>query len=354
MTKVLNAISHFVHHYFLWLLLATYGVAAVAPGLGQAIRNVSLGEVHVLGEKMRVTLPVVMLAFLIFNAGLGIQPGQVRNLIRRPSGLILGLAANLFVPIAYIFAVSVTMRWWHSDDEVQNILTGLALVASMPIAGSSTAWSQNANGNLALSLGLVLFSTLLSWFTTPVALHAVGWVTKGDYSEDLHTLAQGSAGSFLAISVILPSLIGIGVRRAAGGERIQRVRPVLKLLNSIDLLLLNYSNAALSLPKAIAERDWDFLAAILIIVVGLCATAFAAGYLIARWTGADHGQKVSLMFGLGMNNNGTGLVVASIFLGDHPLVLLPIIFYNLVQHLVAGTVDYLLKWGMEKELNGQT
>ena len=40
-----------------------------------------------------------------------------------------------------------------------------------------------------------------------------------------------------------------------------------------------------------------------------------------------------------MNNNGTGLVLASMALADHPRVLLAIIFYNLVQHLVAGIVD---------------
>jgi BASS family bile acid:Na+ symporter len=43
-----------------------------------------------------------------------------------------------------------------------------------------------------------------------------------------------------------------------------------------------------------------------------------------------------------MNNNGTGLVLASMTLADHPRVLLPIIFYNLVQHLVAGTVDHFV------------
>ena len=48
---------------------------------------------------------------------------------------------------------------------------------------------------------------------------------------------------------------------------------------------------------------------------------------------------VSLMFGLGMSNNGTGLVLASMSLSDHPQVMLPIIFYNLVQHLVAGFAD---------------
>ena len=42
------------------------------------------------------------------------------------------------------------------------------------------------------------------------------------------------------------------------------------------------------------------------------------------------------MFALGMNNNGTGLVLASMAMADHPRVMLPIIFYNMVQHLVAG------------------
>jgi BASS family bile acid:Na+ symporter len=42
-----------------------------------------------------------------------------------------------------------------------------------------------------------------------------------------------------------------------------------------------------------------------------------------------------------MNNNGTGLVLASVALADHPRVMLPIILYNLVQHLVAGSVAYL-------------
>ena len=46
------------------------------------------------------------------------------------------------------------------------------------------------------------------------------------------------------------------------------------------------------------------------------------------------------MFGLGMNNNGTGLVLASMALTEHPQVMVPIIFYNLVQHVVAGGVDF--------------
>jgi BASS family bile acid:Na+ symporter len=334
--------SHFLHRNFIWFLMGSYGVAAVAPKAGLWIKNVSLGRLDLFGEPIQVSLPMLLLSLLLLNAGLGVEMAQLRHLLRRPWVLAAGLAANLFLPIAYIFAVSQTMRVWHNPEEVQNILVGLALVASMPIAGSSTAWSQNANGDLTLSLGLVLFSTLLSPLTTPLALHSVGLMTTGDYSEDLHELAATGTGGFLAACVILPSVAGMLIRGVAGPERIGRAKPTLKLLNSLNLLVLNYSNASVSLPESIANPDPDFVSVLLLIVSGLCVFAFAAGWLIARLFRTDRAQRTSLMFGLGMNNNGTGLVLATMALADHPRVMLPIIFYNLVQHLVAGCVDYLL------------
>ena len=341
-------LSHFLHGHLLWLLLGSYAVAAVWPGPGLKARGVSFGEVTLFHERVNLSLPVLMLASLLLNAGLGVQLSQLRGLAKRPGGLLAGLAANLLIPIAYILGVTLVMDAWHNPDEVQNILVGLALVASMPIAGSSTAWSQNADGDLALSLGLVLGSTLLSPLTTPLALHVVGLMASGDYAEDLHELAAGGAGAFLAVGVILPSLLGIALRLSAGERRITAAKPSLKLINIAVLLFLNYSNASASLPQAIAQPDPDFLAVTLAIVVGLCVLTFTAGWAIARLSRAGREQRTSLMFGLGMNNNGTGLVMASLALADHPRVLLPIIFYNLVQHLVAGAADRLIR-DREKE-----
>ena len=207
----------------------------------------------------------MMLAFLLLNSGLGVRTDQLRNMLRSPLALGAGLLANLLLPILYIVGVSLGLRFWHNPDEVQNILVGLALIASMPIAGSSTAWAQNANGNMALSLGLVLGSTFLSPVTTPVALHAVGFLAEGDYAEDLHELAASGTGGFLIVTVILPSILGIGLKLAAGERRVSAIKPRLKLVNSVILLVLNYSNASISLPKAIANPDWDFLIAILAI-----------------------------------------------------------------------------------------
>jgi bile acid:Na+ symporter, BASS family len=120
------------------------------------------------------------------------------------------------------------------------------------------------------------------------------------------------------------------------------IMPYLKFINSIVLLLLNYSNASVSLPQAMADRDYDFLAITLAITAGLCLTLFAAGYGLSRLFKLDRAERVSLMFGLGMNNNGTGLVLASLALSSYPNIMVPIIFYNLVQHIVAGTVHEVM------------
>lgn len=335
-------VAHFIHHNFLWFLLGSYAVASVFPAPGLWLRDVSLGEFTLGGGTTRLSLSMLMLSFLLLNAGLGVERSQLKNLFQKPLTLVSGLAANLLIPIAFIFGVTLLMRMWHNHDEVQNILVGLALVASMPIAGSSTAWSQNANGNMALSLGLVLCSTLLSPLTTPIALHSVGLMTTGDYSEDLHELASGGTNAFLAVSVILPSILGIVLHAILGNARVGAAKTYLKLGNFAVLFLLIYSNVSISLPQAVRRPDYDFLAVMFVIAIGLCSFAFSAGWAISRLLRVCQGEQTSLMFGLGMNNNGTGLVLASMALADHPAAMLPIIFYNLVQHVVAGGVDRLL------------
>ncbi|MEK4032277.1 bile acid:sodium symporter [Methylocystis sp. IM3] len=342
LAKRMTSIQHAIHSYFIWLILLSYVAAAFFPGLGLSIRSAEFGSIALGPSRIALSLPPAMLAFLLLNAGLGARSKDLGTVARYPRLLAAGVAGNLFAPLAFITAVSITMKFWHNSEEVQQILTGLALIAAMPIAGASTAWAQNANGNLALSLGLVLLTTLLSPVLTPIVLHSVAFLAAGDYSEDLHELASNGAGAFLGAWVILPSLLGIAGHRLLGETAAASISPYLKLTNSIVLILLNYSNAALSLPKLISEPDLDFLGAILAIVCLLCAAMFAAGYLIAQSFRADRAGAASLMFGLGMNNNGAGLVLASLALSDHPAVMIPVIIYNLVQHFFASLVDKLL------------
>ncbi|WP_442754585.1 bile acid:sodium symporter family protein [Methylocystis sp. JAN1] len=328
-----------MHKYFIWLIVLSYLAAALLPQFGLWIRKVEFGGAATPLGDIKLNLPPLMLAALLFNAGLGVSLKELRNARHKAGMIFAGLFANVAAPLSMILAISATMTFWHSPEETQQLLVGVALVAAMPIAGASTAWAQNASGSLVLSLGLVLATTLLSPLTTPLVLHSVGLLTTGDYSEDLHELASGEAMSFLGAWVILPSLAGIACRALLGDLRFAQMLPYVKVLNFLVLILLNYSNATLVLPQVVSAPDGDFLLIVALIVCLLCIAGFGGGYLLSRVMNANRADTASLMFGLGMNNNGSGLVLASVALADHPQVMLPIIFYNLVQHLFASTVD---------------
>ena len=65
------------------------------------------------------------------------------------------------------------------SSEVEIIIQSMALIIAMPIAGASTAWSQNGSGNIALSLGLAILSTVISPITTRIAMGFVRYLFLG-------------------------------------------------------------------------------------------------------------------------------------------------------------------------------
>ncbi len=72
----LAAVSHFIHRYFLWLLIGSYVLAGLLPAWGLGIGKVTFAHATVFGETTRISLPMVMLAFLLLTAGLGVETGR--------------------------------------------------------------------------------------------------------------------------------------------------------------------------------------------------------------------------------------------------------------------------------------
>jgi BASS family bile acid:Na+ symporter len=338
----LFSLAHFLHARLLWLLLAVYIMAALFPGPALALRAISIASGAGAALSVPLTLPALLLAVLLFNAGFGARIPALRHLGQSSLVLGAGTLVNLAAPVLAILAASLLLRLWDNRAEVQNVLTGMVLIASMPIAGSSTAWAQNAEGDLTLSLGLVWLSTALSPLTTPLLLHAGSCITAGDWSYRLSQLAAQGTGQFLLLFVLVPSLAGMLLRAIAREGAVRQFQPAVKIANTIVLLLLCYLNAAVSLPHLVAHPDAELLAMVLAVTVWLCLVMFGAGWFLACVLRLERARQAPLIFGLGMNNNGTGLVVAATVMQGYPLVLLPILLYNLLQHLAAGLVDRLL------------
>lgn len=338
----LCSLAHFLHARLLWLLLAVYIMAALFPGPALALRAISVASGAGAALSVPLTLPALLLAVLLFNAGFGARIPALRHLGQSSLVLGAGTLVNLAAPVLAILAASLLLRLWDNRAGAQNVITGMVLIASMPIAGSSTAWAQNAEGDLTVSLGLVWLSTALSPLTTPLLLHAGSCITAGDWSYRLSQLAAQGTGQFLLLFVLVPSLVGMLLRAIAREGAVRQFQPAVKIANTIVLLLLCYLNAAVSLPHLVAHPDAELLAMVLAVTVWLCLVMFGAGWFLACVLRLERARQAPLVFGLGMNNNGTGLVVAATAMQGYPLVLLPILLYNLLQHLAAGLVDRLL------------
>jgi bile acid:Na+ symporter, BASS family len=338
--RLLLVMTRFIHKRFLVMLIGAYALSALLPRFGLALRGVGFGNVTWPdGSQTKLSLALLMLSLLLFNAGVAIKVEELVALRRRPIVVITGFAANTLAPIALIVSLLRVMQLWHSSDELQNLLVGLALIVSMPIAGSSTAWAQNADGNISLSLGLVFLSTLLSPITVPIILHLFSRLTKNDYSEDLQQMASQGTSGFLMLTIVVPSLAGIVVHFVCGENNIRPLRVALKPVNYIVLLLLNYSNASTALPQAFSNPDVDYLVFIGSITLILCVAAYGTGWVLSRWLEVNKPDQASLIYGLGMHNTGTGLVLATSELSAHPPVLLPVIFYTLMQQVIAALID---------------
>ena len=337
----LCSLAHFLHARLLWLLLAVYIMAALLPGPALALRVISMAGSGA-ALSVPLTLPAFLLAVLLFNAGFGVRISALRHLGQSSLVLGAGTLVNLAAPVLAILAASLLLRLWDNRAEAQNVLTGMVLIASMPIAGSSTAWAQNAAGDLTVSLGLVLLSTALSPLTTPLLLHAGSCITAGDWSHRLSQLAGQGTGHFLIPFVLAPSLAGMLLRTITRARVVRQIQPAVQIANTVVLLLLCYLNAAVSLPHLVAHPDAELLAMVLAVTVWLCLVMFGAGWFLACVLRLERARQAPLIFGLGMNNNGTGLVVAATAMQGYPLALLPILLYNLLQHLAAGVVDRLL------------
>jgi bile acid:Na+ symporter, BASS family len=337
----LLAVSQFVNRNFIWLLIGAYALAACVPAAGQSLDRISLGEFTINGTTTRLCVPELMLAFLIWNAGLEIKATELKDLGRCLLALVAGVAANIAVPLALVFVIAKLMVAWPNADESQHLLVGLSLIASMPVAASSTAWTQKSGGNIALSLGIVLVSTASSPLSTPMVLHLISTILSADYGKTFVKLASFDPTGFLCLYLIAPSLLGFLTRIIAGESCLASWKPYLKLAGAIDLMVLIYVTTSQCLPLAFQRPDPPFVAVTVSIVLVVCASCFLSGWLIGKALKLEPPETATLIYGLGMNNNGAGLVFASVMMSAYPLIMLPIIIYNLMQHLAAGVIDHI-------------
>ncbi|TWT90751.1 Sodium Bile acid symporter family protein [Pseudobythopirellula maris] len=312
-------------------------MAYFAPATGQWLRGVSLNG----GVTGSLSLSRVLLAALLALAGMGIDWTKLRESLEHPATLFTALAVKLIAPAVVVFLIAAALKGGPQPETAQ-LLLGLALIAAMPAAGSSPAWTQAAGGDVAVSVGLLVGSTVLGPLCGSLWLDGFAAAAGGDQLPDRLRVAV-SGLSFLAW-VIVPTAVGMALRHYLGTKVIARWKPYLRLAGAALLLLLIYVFASEAISRAMQRSAPSELASAVSLAALLCCSGFLFGWLTGRLSHSGHSSRVACVYGVGMHNNGIALLVADAVLPSDSAAFAPIIAYALVQHLLAGAVDALLAW----------
>jgi BASS family bile acid:Na+ symporter len=339
-TRISDRLAHFVRRHFLWFLLASYGLAALWTAPGLAMRHWQWTSAGF--EEVPLSLPLLLLAVMLFSAALLTDLSQIRIVSRHPVVLGVALLAVWLGPALLVLAAGWIVPALVDGEETSGLLVGLALVATMPVANSSVGWTQNAAGNLGLGLALVVLSILLSPWVTPNLLSLLGMSLSPREQADCERLVSQFSGVFFIIWVILPTAAGLACRYLLRPARVAHVASWFTLASAAALLLLNYINSALALPR-VREASMSLLLATAAFAAALSVVGLVLGWALAWLLRVQPPTRAALMFGLSMKHTGLALILAGAVLADQPLAILIIVLATLVQHVMAGVVQWWLR-----------
>jgi BASS family bile acid:Na+ symporter len=264
--------------------------------------------------------------------------------LQRPLRLIIATVAVWLAPALLVVVAGSIVPLLVAEQDATAALVGLTLVATMPVANSSTGWTQNAAGNLALSLALVVLSISLCPLVTPQLLSALGMTLTASERAYCEALVDRFSGEFFILWVIIPTLAGFACRRLMTPPRVERVRDQFVLASAGALLVLNYINAAIALPY-VRESGVRVFAITFALALAVCTVGLVAGWLIARLLRLPQDMRTALLYGLSMKHTGLALVLAASVLANQPIAILMIVLATLTQHLCAAFVQRFLLRG---------
>jgi len=171
---------------------------------------------------------VLMLFFVMVGMGLTLTVDDFKRVFQKPRGIITG--ASLQWIIMPLVAVGLG-RILGFYETFPFIFVGMVLISASPGGVTSNLMTYYAKGDLALSISLTSFSTVLSLFFTPFLL-ALYCANVPEVTIPVALIVQT-----IIILVIIPLAVGMTVQ-ARAPQFANKATPVFSVLGIIALLFL--------------------------------------------------------------------------------------------------------------------
>jgi len=171
---------------------------------------------------------VLMLFFVMVGMGLTLTVKDFALVFIKPGGIILGEVLQFGIMPLVAFGIGHLMGFY---ENYPFIFIGMILITAIPGGVTSNLMTYYAKGDLALSISMTSFSTVLSLIFTPLIL-GLYCANVPDVTIPVKIVVQT-----ILILVIIPLVIGMSVR-AKWEEFAKKATPFFSALGIIALLFL--------------------------------------------------------------------------------------------------------------------
>ena len=274
-----------------------------------------------------IVLPILTL--LMFDLGLALQPKDFQLITQRPKAMLAGLIGQIVLLPIVAWAVGSVFH------VAPLFFLGIMLIACCPGGSSSNVFSMLAGGDVALSVSLTAFSSIITLFTSPFIMDLMTQHVGTDM--DVHL----PVGNLLVQNLVLmavPILAGlwIAVRHASLA---QRMHNVLKRLAFPCLILL--ATVFFIQNREVIVREFPQLGLCMTVLILLSMAGGVGLSWLMRLTGRE---QRTIVIEIGMQNEAQAITIAtSPFVFNNDIMAIPAIIYALMMNVILLTYVGVLK-----------
>ncbi len=258
-------------------------------------------------------------ALITFAGSLNLNLKDFWKAMARPIPVLVCIVfLHLLMPtIAYGLG-----SWIFQGDSYT--ITGYILAFLIPTGIASFIWVSMYQGNIGLTLSIILIDTLLAPILIPMMLKLM---VGAEVEMNVWDIMRG-----LFWMIVVPSIVGMILKEWRGNEIKERFGTRLSILSKVGLAVVVFINGSVVGPYL---KNMNLK---VIMIIGLCfltaCLGFALAWLIARFLNWDKETTIAVTYNCGMRNNSAGAVLAIAYFP--PAVSLPVVTVILFQQILAA------------------
>jgi BASS family bile acid:Na+ symporter len=266
------------------------------------------------------TIAPIALALLMLGLGASLTFQDFLRVFKNPKDFFIGFVCQLIILPLVAYSLIIVLKC------PIELALGVMLIAAAPGGVTSNVLTKFADGDVALSISLTAFMSLISIISVPFIIFQSIDLLNIDYVEKEISVVGISLKMFFVVTV--PVILGMIIRKFAGEfinrnvHNIQRVSIVLFLIIFIAIYIEEWDNIVMFLTSA---GKVTFALNISMMLIGFYVAKFLASGIAQR-------RSISLECGL---QNGTLAVFVGTQLFDNMVYMVPTAAYALIMMITS-------------------